>query len=205
VTEMVMGLAGRGEAGRRLAVGLVVAFLPAAVAGFLAEERIEEYLFGPWPVIGAWAVGGVFLLWVAPRIRQREGRPIEEVTWRIALVIGLAQCAALWPGVSRSLATILGAIAAGLSLTAAVEFSFLLGLVTLGAATAYKALDSGAAMVEAYGAAELAVGFGVACLSAVIAVRWMVAWLGKRGLGIFGWWRIGAAAAVAAMLLAGVL
>jgi undecaprenyl-diphosphatase len=205
VAEMVMGLAGRAEAGRRLALGLVVAFLPAAIAGFLAEERIEEYLFGPWPVIGAWAVGGVFLLWVAPRIRQREGRPIEEVTWRIALVIGLAQCAALWPGVSRSLATILGAIAAGLSLTAAVEFSFLLGLLTLGAATAYKALDSGAAMVEAYGTAELAVGFGVACVSAVIAVRWMVAWLGKRGLGIFGWWRIGAAAAVAVMLLAGVL
>jgi undecaprenyl-diphosphatase len=205
VTEMVMGLAGRAEAGRRLAVALVVAFLPAAAAGLLAEDRIEEYLFGPWPVIGAWAVGGVFLLWVAPRIRQREGRPIEEITWRIALVIGLAQCAALWPGVSRSLATILGAIAAGLSLAAAVEFSFLLGLVTLGAATAYKAVDSGAAMVEAYGTAELAVGFGIACLSAVIAVRWMVAWLGKRGLGIFGWWRIGAAAAVAAMLLAGVL
>jgi undecaprenyl-diphosphatase len=205
VRQMFLGLAGREAAGRRLLVALVVAFLPAAAAGLAAEERIERYLFGPWPVVAAWAVGGVFLVWIAPRIRQREGRPVEDVTWRIALIIGLAQCAALWPGVSRSLATILGALAAGLSLAAAVEFSFLLGLLTLGAATAYKALDSGAAMVAAYGTVELVVGFGVACLSAVIAVRWMVAWLGKRGLGIFGWWRIAAAAAVAAMLLADVL
>ncbi len=154
VGQMFLGLAGREAAGRRLLVALVVAFLPAAAAGFAAEERIEQYLFGPWPVVAAWAVGGAFLIWIAPRIRQREGRPIEDVTWRIALIIGLAQCAALWPGVSRSLATILGGLAAGLSLAAAVEFSFLLGLLTLGAATAYKALDSGAAMVAAYGTAR---------------------------------------------------
>lgn len=205
VGQMALGLVGRTAEGRRLAIGLVVAFLPAAIAGVAAGDRIEHYLFGAWPVVGAWAVGGVLLVWVAPRIRGREGRPIEDMTWRIALLIGLAQCAALWPGVSRSLATILGGLAAGLSLAAAVEFSFLLGLLTLGAATAYKALDSGAAMLQAYGPADLAVGFAVACLSAVIAVRWMVAWLGHRGLGIFGWWRIGAAAAVAALLLAGVL
>jgi len=205
VVEMLKGLVGGPAAGRRLAFALAVAFLPAAILGFAAGHRIEEYLFGAWPVVGAWAVGGVFLLWVAPRIRQREGRAIEDVTLRIALIIGLAQCAALWPGVSRSLATILGGVAAGLSLTAAVEFSFLLGLLTLGAATAYKALQSGSAMLHAYGKLDLVVGFAVACISAIVAVRWMVTWLNQRGLGVFGWWRIAAAAAVAALLLAGVL
>jgi undecaprenyl-diphosphatase len=115
----------------------------------------------------------------------------------------MAQCVAMWPGVSRSLATILGGLVAGLSMIAAVEFSFLLGLLTLGAATGYKALGSGAAMLEAYGLFALAVGFVTAWASAVLAVRWMVAWLSQRGLGVFAWWRLGAAALVAALLLTG--
>ncbi|MDT8341168.1 MAG: undecaprenyl-diphosphate phosphatase, partial [Longimicrobiales bacterium] len=101
------------------------------------------------------------------------------------------------------MATILGGIAAGFSLVAAVEFSFLLGLVTLGAATAYKALDSGAAMLEAFGVAEMAVGFVAAWISAALAVKWMVAWLSRRGLSLFGWWRLAAAAVVALLLWRG--
>ena len=203
VGQMFLGLAGRHQEGRRLALALLLAFLPAAVAGLTLGDTIEEHLFGPWPIVGAWAAGGVLLIALAPGLRAREGLPIEQITWRIALLIGVAQCAALWPGVSRSLATILGALAGGLSLVAAVEFSFLLGLITLGAATVYKALESGSAMLEAYGVTELVIGFGVAWLSAVIAVRWMVAWLSKRGLAVFGWWRLAAAGAVAALVLTG--
>jgi undecaprenyl-diphosphatase len=103
--------------------------------------------------------------------------------------------------VSRSMATILGGVALGLSLTAAVEFSFLLGLLTLGAATAYKLLSSGALLLHSYGPLPLLVGFAAAWLSAVLAVRWMVGWLNHRGLAIFGWWRLLAAAVVAAWLL----
>ena len=88
-----------------------------------------------------------------------------------------------------------------LSLGAAVEFSFLLGLVTLGAATAYKALQHGDAMLAAYGWAPILVGLGVAWLSATLAVRWMVGWLNRHGLRLFAWWRIGAAVVVAALLL----
>jgi len=135
----------------------------------------------------------------------REGKAIETVGPRVALLIGLAQCAALWPGVSRSLATILGGLAAGLSVAAAVEFSFLLGLVTLGAASAYKALGSGRVMLDAYGPVALAVGFGAAWLSAVLSVRWMVSWLGRRNFRIFAIWRLAVAAIVAALLLSGVL
>src|SRR5690606_26120304 len=101
------------------------------------------------------------------RFRGRDGLAIEQVTPRMALLVGLAQCVAMWPGVSRSLATILGGLVVGLSMAAAVEFSFLLGLLTLGAATAYKALGSGSVMLEAYGVGALAAGFIVAWLSAV--------------------------------------
>ena len=131
----------------------------------------------------------------------KSGLAIEAVGPRMALLVGFAQCAALWPGVSRSLATILGGLAVGLSLVAAVEFSFLLGLITLGAATAYKALGSGQIMLETYGAVALVIGFGAAWLSAVLSVRWMLSWLGRRGFALFAYWRLAAAAIVAALLL----
>lgn len=205
VVQMARGLIGRDVVGARLLVALVVGFLPAAIAGLTVEDLVETHLFGPWPIVGAWFVGGVLLLVIARRIHRREGLPVASITWRIALIVGIAQCAALWPGTSRSLATILGGLAAGLSLVAAVEFSFLLGLVTLGAATAYKSLSSGEAMLAAYGLTEILAGFVVAWLSAVIAVKWMVARLQTNGLAIFGWWRIAAAALVTVLLVQGVL
>ena len=203
VSQLARGLVGRDHDGQRMALGLIVAFVPAATLGLLAGDTIESYLFGPWPVAAAWAAGGLLLLVIAPRLRGAQGRSLEALTVRAALIVGFAQCAALWPGVSRSLATILGGLAAGLSLVAAVEFSFLLGLITLGAATAYKSLDSGTAMMEAYGATELAVGFIAAWVSAVLAVKWMVAWLSERGLAVFGWWRLAAAGVVVALILTG--
>jgi undecaprenyl-diphosphatase len=203
VVQMALGVGGREPVGARIALCLVVAFVPAAALGLLAGDAIEAYLFGPWPVAIAWAAGGLLLLVVAPRLKAAEGRALEALTPRIALIVGVAQCAALWPGVSRSLATILGGLAAGLSIAAAVEFSFLLGLLTLGAATAYKSLGSGTAMLEAYGVTELAVGFVAAWLSAILAVKWMVAWLNHRGFGVFGYWRLAAAAVVIFMLVTG--
>ena len=84
----------------------------------------------------------------------------------------------------------------GLSLSAAVEFSFLLGLITLGAATSYKAIESGPAMLEAYGIAEIAAGFLTAWVAAMLSVFWMVQWLQRRRMAVFGWWRLAAAGAV---------
>jgi undecaprenyl-diphosphatase len=201
IAQMLAGLVGRDPLGRKLLIAVIVGFLPAAIAGVTLDDPIERYLFGPWPVVVAWAIGGVLLLALAPRIQGRAGRPLESIDLKTALIIGVAQCAALWPGTSRSLATILGGLASGLSLPAAVEFSFLLGLVTLGAASAYKLLDSGSALLQSYGALELIAGFITAGISAWLAVRWMVAWLSRRGLGIFGWWRLIAAAVVSALLL----
>lgn len=202
IAQMLRGLAGRDEPGRRLFVQLVVAFLPAAVLGVLFDDAIEAVLFGLWPVVTAWLVGGVAIL----ALRGRKGvRDIEQIDLRTAFLIGCAQCLAMWPGTSRSLATILGALLLGVSVPAAVEFSFLLGLETLGAATIYSALKHGDEMVAAFGAGPLLVGFLAAAVSAALAVKWLVGWLQSHGFELFAVWRIGLAALVAALLLAGVL
>lgn len=200
IGQLARGVLGRDQAGLSLALALAVAFLPAAVAGLAFDDLIEGYLFGPLPVAVAWAVGGVVMLAISARLPPGGAR-LEGVALRAALIIGLCQCAALWPGVSRSLATILGGVAVGLSITAAVEFSFLLGLLTLGAATAYKAVDSGGAMLQAYGPAMLAAGFIAAWISAMLSVAWMVSWLQRRRLAVFGWWRLAAAALVLLLML----
>lgn len=203
VQDAVLGVLGKSETGAKLARALVVAFLPAAVLGVLFDEKIERYLFGPWPVVAAWAAGGVLILFISKRIHGRQGADLGALTWQTALLIGTIQCFAMWPGVSRSLSTILGGLAAGLGLAAAVEFSFLLGLITLGAATGYKLLDSGSVLLAEYGASQLLVGFGAAWISALLAVKWMVGWLTRHGMTIFGWWRLLAALAVSILLTTG--
>jgi undecaprenyl-diphosphatase len=206
VSQMCLGLIGKDPDGSRILIALLIAFVPAAVLGVTLDAKIEQYLFGPWPVVAAWATGGLLLLVLGPQLESvREGLAVEAVGPRIAIFIGIAQCAALWPGVSRSLATIMGGLAAGLSIIAAVEFSFLLGLITLAAATAYKCLGSGRVMLDTYGWAAIVIGFGAAWLSAALSVRWMLSWLGRRGFGIFAVWRIAVAAIVAALLLGKVI
>jgi undecaprenyl-diphosphatase len=205
---MVSGLLGRDEDGRRVLIALVVAFLPAAIVGFVLEKRIKEHLFGPWPVVAAWLVGGVVLLLLSSRgwwERERTGRVLESITVRDAVIIGLAQCLALWPGTSRSLVTIVAALLVGIGLPAAVEFSFLLGLVTLGAATALDAVKDGGTIVHEFGVASPVLGFVVAFGAAVLAIRWMVTYLQNHSLAVFGWYRIAVAQVTVVLILTGVL
>lgn len=204
VLEVLQGLVGRSESGRRLLVALVVAFLPAAVVGLVFEKRIKETLFGPWPVVAAWVVGGLALLWVSTKGWERKERiapGLETITASQALVIGLAQILALWPGTSRSLVTIVAAVLVGLSLAAAVEFSFLLGLVTLGAATAFDLVKGGGDLFDAYGFVDPAIGFVAAFVAAVLAVRFLVSYVQRHSLAVFGWYRL-AIAGVAVGLIA---
>jgi undecaprenyl-diphosphatase len=123
----------------------------------------------------------------------------------MALWIGVAQCLAMWPGVSRSLITIVGGVLTGLSLPAAVEFSFLLGVVTLGAATCYDGLKFGDIMLQMYDPVSLAAGLVVAFVSAVLAVKWMVAYLNRHGLSLFGYYRVIVGLAAGLLLTLGVL
>ena len=195
--EMLRGVTRGDVAGRRLIANIVVAFLPAAIVGLLFEKTIDRYLFGLWPVVAAWFVGGAAILAVAKlRVGVTEGgsgvgaRDVDRLEWKTALAIGLWQCLALWPGTSRSLVTIAGGVLAGLTLSAAVEFSMLLGLVTLLAATGYKALHGGKTMLAEYGLFSTTIGFAVAFVCAWIAVRWMIGYVKSHGMAVFGWYRV---------------
>ena len=202
VGTMLQGVAGRNRTGLQLALSLIAAFLPAAVLGVLFDDAIEAHLFGVKPVIAAWIVGGVLILALGRWVEQhRQGLSLDQLTWRAALVIGFIQCVAMWPGTSRSLVTILGGLAVGLSMAAAVEFAFLLGVITLTAAALYKSLQYGDGMVATFGWLPLLVGFVAAWISAALAVKWMVAWLNRHGLALFAWWRFAAAALAAILLL----
>jgi undecaprenyl-diphosphatase len=205
IRGMVRGLFGQDREGLRQAGNLVVAFIPAALIGLLLEKTIKQHLYGIWPVAAAWLVGGIFILAVLTSMRGRQGLGIEGLTWRTALLIGLAQVLSLWPGVSRSLVTIAGGMFVGLSVSAAVEFSFLLGLVTLAAATLYEGLKLGHLIVSTFGVASPLIGLLTAAVSAFIAIRWMVEYLKTRSLAIFGWYRIAIAILVSALALAGVV
>jgi len=200
---MIRGAAGHDRAGRHLLAVLAAAFLPAAAVGLAFDGTIEEHLFGVGPVVVAWAIGGLAILVLAPRLGRGRGA-IEQLTIRHGLVIGGAQVLALWPGVSRSLVTILAALAVGLALPAAVEFSFLLGLVTLGAATGYKALQDGTLIVDQFGLVAPVVGLLVAFAAAVVAVRWMIGYLNRHDLRIFAGYRLAVAALVGGLLVMGV-
>lgn len=206
IESIIRGLFGRDSEGRNLLVALVLAFIPAVVIGVVIEKPIKSHLLSVGPVVGAWIVGGLLLLYLAPKIRpDRPGMSITQIRPKQALIIGLAQVLAMWPGTSRSLVTILAALAIGMTLAAAVEFSFLLGLMTLAAATIYESLKNGSTVIDAYGWFTPLVGLVFAFISAAVAVKWMVTWLQTRSMAIFGWERLVVAAASIGLLLAGTI
>jgi undecaprenyl-diphosphatase len=198
------GLVGRDPAGLRLARNLLVAFVPAAVLGLALGDRIEDALFGLWPVAGAWFVGGIVLVLFARWLRRtdRGGFGVDALGARGALWIGLVQCLALWPGTSRSLATIVGGLLVGLALPAAVEFSFLLGAVTLAAASCWTAIHHRAELFRDGSVVPLAVGLLAAAVTAYLSARVLVESLRPRILGALGLYRVLLAASVAIYLLA---
>ncbi len=206
--KMALGLFGKDPEGAHLLRAVVVAFLPAAAVGLLLESWIDTYLFGLWPTSFAWLAGGLALVRWGHKSKdgaEGEGLEMKDLTVKKALVIGCLQVIAMWPGTSRSLVTILGGRLVGLRLKDSVMFSFLLGMLTLTAATAYKLLGSGREMVEVLGLQNILLGIAVAWLSAWVAVKSMVAYLKKHGLEIFGYYRIALAVVTVLLILTGVL
>ncbi|HZP40760.1 MAG TPA: undecaprenyl-diphosphate phosphatase [Candidatus Binatia bacterium] len=212
VAQMLRGLVGRDPDGLRLARNLAIAFAPAAVAGAVLGKAVKAHLFAAWPVLAALAAGGLWMIQLGRR-PARGGAPITALSWRTALGIGLFQTLALWPGTSRSMVTIGGGILLGLGAVPAAEFSFLLGLPTLGAACAHDLVQDlrgaaaahGPSMFHQLGAVPVALGLGVATLTAALAVRWLVSFLGRHGLAPFGWYRLALAATLAGLFLSGIV
>ncbi len=208
VKSVFAGLFGRDPEGLHLLVNLLAAFVPAAVIGLLFEKSIKHYLFGMGPILIAWLAGGVAILlvtWLKKNGSRRLRNGLDELVWQQALIIGFAQCLAMWPGVSRSLITIVGGLLVGLSLPAAVEFSFLLGLMTLGAATSYETLKDGHHIIAIYGWLNPLLGFVTSFVAGVAAVKWMVNYLNRHGLALFGYYRVALALVVGALYFQGLI
>lgn len=220
VLRMCRGLLGKDKDGLALALRIIVAFLPAAVLGVLLNEDIEALLFNTPSVLTALALGGVFMIALdAKRLRQHRnpapdapadlGPDLHEISMAKAVAIGLLQCVAMVPGTSRSMMTIAGGVLVGLHPRRAAEFSFLLGLPTLGGAcvfSLYKTLTGdGPNMFEVIGWTPIAIGLLVATVSAAFAVRWLVGFLNRHGLALFGWYRIALAAVLGGLIWSGVV
>ena len=199
---LLVGVVRGQRASLRLAAALLVAFLPAGLLGFLFKDAITAHLFSVEVVAVALVVGGIAIL-IAEKVlpaRPAEGDEVAALGWRSALTVGLCQCCALIPGTSRSLATILGGRVAGLSHAAATEFSFLVGLLTLSAASVYKAWSLGPALPQVYPAGPALVGLLIAAVTAFLSVKWLVGFVSRRGLGVFAWYRIALGGAILAAL-----
>lgn len=196
--DRTRGLFRRDPASLRLGVALVLGFVPTAVTGLLLRKKIKALLFGPGPVAAALVVGGIVMIAVE-LYRARRDRSdgssgeglvgLEHVTPRRALAVGLGQCLSMWPGSSRSMCTIVAGQLTGLSTATAAEFSFLLGLPTLGAATVYEAWKSREVLGHV-GGLNLAIGLLVSFVVAWAVIAAFLAYLKKRGLVPFGVYRI---------------
>ena len=176
-------------ASRRFLLNLLIAFLPAAIVGFLAHDWIKARLFTPTVVAAALVVGGLLILLIE-RLRPREQvAEVEQVRPPTALGIGLAQVLSLVPGTSRSGATIMGGYALGLSRRAATEFSFFLSIPVMVAATCYDLLKSRDALTMA-DAPAFTVGFVVAFVSALVVVKAFLGFVSRHSFAAFAWYRI---------------
>ncbi|MCE5231437.1 undecaprenyl-diphosphate phosphatase [bacterium] len=210
ILRMARGVFGADRSGLDLLVQLIVATMPALIVGKLGGDWIKGHLFGTNPVLIALVAGGILMI-VVERWRkmraagsvepQTAGRPLSDMTIRFAIIVGCAQVIAMWPGTSRSMITMIAALLLGFSPKAAAEFSFLLALPTLGAATAYDCYKHGGAIITASGWIGLALGFFVSFIVAWIAVKGFLKFLTHHGMELFGWYRLALAAVVVYFLM----
>lgn len=195
LTGILLGLTGRNSAGLRLLRNLLLAFLPVVVVGLALSDLIDEHLFSVTTVIAALAAGAFLMIGAERWRRFNEGPAISkkepsDLSARESLMIGFMQCLALWPGMSRSMVTMVGGYFAGLSPARSADFSFLVGLPVLGGAAVYKLWKTGPALLMVFGWSEMIIGGLVAMVSAAIAIKFLISYLGRHGLGVFAIYRL---------------
>ncbi|OWJ79575.1 undecaprenyl-diphosphatase [Haematobacter missouriensis] len=183
-------------------LSVLVAFLPAAVIGVLAHGFIKDVLFETPMLIAIMLIlGGFVLLWVDRMKVPVRYDDAERLPVHTSLAIGFFQCLAMIPGVSRSGATIVGAMLLGTSKRAAAEFSFFLSMPTMIGAVVYD-LYKNRDVLDSSAWSEIAIGFVAAFVAALIVVRWLLGYVSRHGYSLFGWWRIiiGSVALIALMI-----
>lgn len=180
---------GRDPRAMRFVVAIMLAFLPAAVVGLFAHKYIKELLFNPTVVCIALIVGGLAILAIERFLPTPRYHEVERFSAALAVKIGFFQCLAMVPGVSRSGATILGALLLRVDRRTAAEFSFFLAIPTMAAATLYDLYKNWSTMTLD-GGAVIAVGFVAAFAAATVVVKSLVEFVGRYGFAPFGWYRI---------------
>lgn len=175
---------------RRFALNILIAFLPAMVLGVLFHDTIKTYLFNPITVAGALIVGGLIILYIERRPPHVQFAEAEDIGWREALKVGFAQAVAMFPGVSRAGATIMGGLIFGLSRKAATELSFFLAIPTMLAATLYDLYQS-QDLLAIGDLPVFGVGFVAAFLAAMLSVKMLLRYVSTHSFEIFAWYRIG--------------
>lgn len=180
---------GRDEKANRFTVNVLLGFLPAMVIGFFAYGFIKGALFSPWVVSVALVLGGVAILWIERVIGQGAVETVDQFKFSLSLKIGLLQCLAMIPGVSRSGASIIGARLLGVQRAAAAEFSFFLAVPTMVAATTYDLYKNWSSL-SADGLGLIAVGLIVSFICAALVVRGAIAFINRYGFTPFAWYRI---------------
>jgi len=187
--KIIVGVFQRDPEAFKLIRSILLAFLPAAILGYLIKDHIP---FNITIVAIALILGGI-LIFIAEKLLpaiNAKGDELETMRPGQAIGVGFCQCVALIPGTSRSLVTILAGRWAGLSTAAATEFSFLVGFAILTAASVYKMASLGSALTQIYPMGNASIGLLVAAVTAFISVKWMVGFILRRGMGPFAWYRI---------------
>ncbi len=194
------GVLRREPAALRFAAAIVVAFLPAAVVGVVAHKYIKSVLFNPTVVAVALIVGGVAILAIERFAQRPRMKSLDEVDLKTALYIGLCQCLAMIPGVSRAGATIMGARVFRVDRATAAEFSFFLAMPTMIGATVYDLYKNWSSL-DWHGSGVIALGFVTAFVSALLVVRPFVRFISRHGFGVFAWYRIALGALALALIV----
>jgi undecaprenyl-diphosphatase len=198
--DVLIGLPSERGA-QRFTLNVLLAFLPAAVVGVIAYPFIKSVLFSTWVVAITLVLGGIAIILIERMVPQNRHAEVEALPWRTALYIGIFQCIAMIPGVSRSGATIMGALLLGVERRTAAEFSFFLAIPTMFAATVYD-LYKNRATLTFDNSLIIVVGFVLAFVSALFVVRTFIGFVGRHGFVPFAVYRIVVGAVMLGLLLA---
>lgn len=200
IMATVTGVLARERVATRFATAVIVAFLPAAVVGVALHKYIKALLDKPVVVAAAFIVGGIAILVIEKLAQRPRIKSVDDMDWKTALYIGICQCLAMIPGVSRSGATIMAARAFRVDRATAAEFSFFLAIPTMLGATVYD-LYKNWSTLDWHGSGMILLGMAVAFVTALIVVQAFVAFISRHGFGVFAWYRIAVGALALVLLL----
>ena len=198
LAKAISGCARRQAGELRFAGLIAAATVPAVILGAAFHATIKQHLFSPLTVAGALIAGGIAIIAIERLSLTDRTERIDDMSWKLAITIGLAQTLALFPGVSRSAATIMGGRLAGMSRRCATEFSFFLAIPVVIGAAGYD-LYRNAASLSGADIPFFAIGFGTAFLTTIATVRLLLAYIARYSFQAFGWYRIAVGIAVLAI------